>query len=392
MMKRRGFIRRFIFVTSFLSALSVAIVSMTLFIWQQTDEGRLPAKTAVVLHAINNNLVSLDINIRPPKIVTGESGSPSLLREDITIPVQGGSQIPARIYRPSGDGPHPIVIYYHGGAFLEGFGDLDTHNNIIRSLASRTNSIVIAPSYRVAPEYVFPTATEDSYSTLLWAQDNAASLKGDPSKISVAGDSAGGNLATVVSMMSRDRNGPSIASQVLLYPLTTFQDIPLASREAYDSGYYLLSRSVMYKARDSYTPDEWMWNHSYTSPLQADNLEDLPPALIVTAEFDPLRDEGEQYATRLHEAGVPVKATRYRGVMHGFVSFYEVMQSGRDGLQEASVFLRQVNNETLRIRDEYALQVKEPPKGFDKVRDHTEAFAIAAYLLGKSGADFLIVE
>ncbi|GAE35760.1 alpha/beta hydrolase [Halalkalibacter akibai] len=176
---------------------------------------------------------------------------------------------------------------------MEGYGNIHTHDNIVRSLAARTNSIVIAVGYRVAPAYPFPAAIEDSYDALVWAYTNAADLGGDPSSIAVAGDSAGGNIATVVTLMSRDRNGPGISAQALLYPLTTFADIEFDSRLKYDSGYYLLSRSVMMRARDTYTPDEAFWVHDYTSPLDADNLSNLPPAIVITAEFDPLRDEGE---------------------------------------------------------------------------------------------------
>ncbi|SER40979.1 alpha/beta hydrolase [Salipaludibacillus aurantiacus] len=377
-------------LTALFVASMLIIISVAVYLWQSTDEGRLPAKTAVVLHAINNNLVSLDINIRPPRIVTGGGGGGSpLLREDLYIPVQGDVQIPMRMYRPQGEGPFPIIMYYHGGAFLEGYGNIDTHDNIIRALAARTGSVVIAPSYRVAPDYIFPTAVEDSYSAIEWAVDHADTFNGDIDRLSVAGDSAGGNIATVTAMMSRDRDGPDILSQVLLYPLTTFKDVPFESREIYDSGYYLLSRQVMYRARDFYTPEEVMWTNPYTSPLHAEDLSGLPPALIITAEFDPLRDEGEAYAERLAEEGVPVRATRYRGVMHGFVSFYEVMQSGRYGLQETSSFLRQANQNTLQITDRYNLQVRQPPQGLDRVRDQTEAFAIAAYLIGRSGADLL---
>lgn len=386
----KPFFKHVFLISSLGIAILLIIISISVYLWQSTDEGRLPAKTAVVLHAINNNLVELDINIRPPRIVTGGGGGGSpLLREDLFIPVQGDMQIPMRMYRPQGEGPFPIIMYYHGGAFLEGYGNIETHDNIIKTLASRTNSIVLAPSYRLAPEYVFPAAVEDSYSALIWAETNAKSFYGDINRISVVGDSAGGNLATVTAMMARDRNGPNIISQVLLYPLTTFQDVPLESRDIYDSGYYLLSKQVMFRARDLYTPDEVMWSNPYTSPLQADDLSNLPPALVITAEFDPLRDEGEAYAKRLAEFDVPVRATRYRGVMHGFVSFYEIMQSGRYGLQETSSFLRQANQGTLQMADQYELQVRQAPQGLDRVREQTEAFAIAAYLIGRSGADLI---
>ncbi len=363
-------------------------IAVAVYLWQSTDAGRLPAKTAVVLHAINNNLVSLDIDVSPPRIVSGGGAENPLLREDIYVPVQGEVQIPVRMYRPQGDGPYPIIMYYHGGAFLEGYGSIETHDNIVRAIAARTQSIVLSVGYRVAPEHIFPAAVEDSYAALQWAERNATTFNGNPETISVAGDSAGGNVATVMTLMSRDRGGPEITSQVLFYPLTTFQDVEMASRDLYDSGYYLLSRQVMYRARDLYAPEEMMWSNPYTSPLHAEDLSELPPTLIITAEFDPLRDEGEAYAERLAEFDVHVRATRYRGVMHGFVSFYEVMQSGRYGLQEASSYLRQAHRGALQ-ESPYQLQVRQAPQGMDRVREQAEAFAIAAYLLGRAGANLL---
>ncbi|PTL40301.1 alpha/beta hydrolase [Alkalicoccus saliphilus] len=373
-------------------SLLLLIITGAVLLWQTTDEGRLPAKTAVVLHAVNNNLVDLDINVKPPRIVSGGTeGEAVLLREDIFIPVQGDAQIPVRIYRPRGEGPFPVVLYFHGGAFMEGYGGLNTHDNILRYTASHTGSVVIAPAYRLAPENIFPAAVEDGYTALEWTEENAESLKGDPDKISVMGDSAGGNIATVITQMARDRDGPEVAAQVLFYPLTTFRELPLASREVYDSGYYLLSRSVMHQAREAYAPEEWMWKHPYSSPLHAEDLSGLPPALIITAEFDPLRDEGEQYAEKLSGDGVLVQGSRYRGVMHGFVSFHEVMQSGRNGMQEAVVFLRRAESGNFGSSD-YTLNIKEPPQGLSRIREQTEAFAIAAYLLGRSGADLIIRE
>lgn len=380
----KSMIKKFFFIGSLTMTTIVILIAISVYLWQKTEEGKLPAKTAVVLHAINNNLVNLDINIRLPKFLTGRGNGNQLIKEDLFIPVEDGEEIPIRIYRPNGKGPYPIVLYYHGGAFMEGYGNIDTHDNIVRSLTARTKSVVIAPGYRVAPDYIFPTAIEDSYAALNWAFEHAESFHGDVERISVVGDSAGGNIATVVTLMARDRQGPNITSQVLLYPLTTFLDIDFESRNIYDSGYYLLSRSVMYRARELYTPEEDMWYSPYTSPLHAENLSDLPPALIITAEFDPLRDEGEAYAKRLVEFGTPVKATRYNGVMHGFVSFYEVMKSGQYGMREIASFLNKAHSGNLHIQNDFHLQVKETPEGFDKVRDQTEAYAIAAYLIGKS--------
>ncbi|MBB5173661.1 alpha/beta hydrolase [Texcoconibacillus texcoconensis] len=378
---------KFFFVGSLLVAAMFIVIALAVHIWQTTDEGKLPAKTAVILHAVNNNLVSLDIDIQPPQFLSRSSGGGNpLLVEERYVPVKDDGQIPVRMYRPQGEGPFPVILYYHGGAFMEGYGNIETHDNIVRSLAARTQSVVISVGYRLAPDYVFPTAVEDSYAALLWAKEHAEDFQGDPSSIAVAGDSAGGNLATVTAMMSRDRNGPDLTAQVLFYPLTTFRDIELESREIYDSGYYFLSRQVMYLARDLYTPNEMMRSNPYTSPLHADDLSGLPPALVITAEFDPLRDEGEKYAQKLADDEVPVQATRYRGVMHGFISLYEIMQSGRYGLQEASAFLRQAQEGEIEQMP-YQLQVRQPPQGMDRAREQAEAFAIAAYLLGRTGVD-----
>lgn len=354
----------------------IGYIALSVHSWTITDEGRLPPKTAVLLHAINNNIVTSDM--KPPKFLT-QPRPATIAREDIVLSVREGGEISGRVYYPKSEGPHPVILYYHGGAFMEGYGNLETHDNIIRALAVRTNSVVIGVSYRVAPQHAFPTAVNDSYDALLWAYENVSEFNGDPNRIVVAGDSAGGNLATAVALMARDFTGPKIAAQVLLYPLTTFQDIPLQSRIIYDSGYYLLSRGVMYRARDLYTPMEEMWFSPYTSPLNAEDLGDLPPTFIITAEFDPLRDEGEMYGERLAEFEVPVKHLHYEGVMHGFISFYEVLNLGEHGLKETVSYLRTVFDE-------------EPPTGFEQtvvtrlkgteaIREYIEAYAIAAFLL-----------
>lgn len=260
-------------VTAAVVGLSLIVFALGIIIYVQhlshTEAGKVPLKTAVLLHAVNQNLVTADMRV--PNFLAVPATT-TFTSEMITIPVSDGTEIPAKIYSPLADGPHPIILYYHGGAFMEGYGNIHTHDNIVRALAARTNSIVIAVGYRVAPEHPFPAAIEDSYEALLWATDQAEALGGDRNKIAVVGDSAGGNLATVVSLMSRDRNGPELRAQALLYPLTTFQDEEFLSRETYDSGYYLLSRNVMLRARDAYTPDQATWSLPYTSPLNAEHF------------------------------------------------------------------------------------------------------------------------
>lgn len=355
-------------------------VILSVHYWSITDEGRLPPKTAVILYAVNNNIITSDM--KTPKFFV-KSSPATIAREEITMPISEDISIFGRVYYPKSEGPHPIIVYYHGGAFLEGYGNIDTHDNIIRALSARTGSVVIAVGYRVAPEYIFPTAVEDSYATLLWAYEHAKRWNGDKKRIAVAGDSAGGNLATAVALMARDEQGPSIVAQALLYPLTTFQDLPLQSRIMYDSGYYLLSRSVMSRSRELYTPLEEMWLSPYLSPLNAENLADLPATLIITAEFDPLRDEGEQYAQRLAEEGVPVRHLHYQGVMHGFISFYEVMELGEHGLAETALFLRQAFHETDDIPEQFEQKIIRGNQGVKRVREYIEAYAIAAFIIIK---------
>lgn len=355
-------------------------VILSVHYWSITDEGRLPPKTAVILYAVNNNIITSDM--KTPKFFV-KSSPATIAREEITMPISTDISIFGRVYYPKSEGPHPIIVYYHGGAFLEGYGNIDTHDNIIRALSARTGSVVIAVGYRVAPEYIFPTAVEDSYATLLWAYEHAKRWNGDKKRIAVAGDSAGGNLATAVALMARDEQGPSIVAQALLYPLTTFQDLPLQSRIMYDSGYYLLSRSVMSRSRELYTPLEEMWLSPYLSPLNAENLADLPATLIITAEFDPLRDEGEQYGQRLAESGVPVRHLHYQGVMHGFISFYEVMELGEHGLAETALFLRQAFHETDDIPEQFEQKIIRGNQGVKRVREYIEAYAIAAFIIIK---------
>ncbi|WP_017727507.1 alpha/beta hydrolase [Halalkalibacterium ligniniphilum] len=372
---------RNVFLTTFALLLFFCLITILLVEnWTHTEAGKVPVKTAVLLHAINHNLVTPDM--KPPKMFTSSGASTSYTRDMISIPVSDGSTIPARIYQPKAEGPHPIIMYYHGGAFLEGYGDINTHDNIVRSLAARTQSIVISVGYRVAPAHPFPTAIEDSYEALVWAVQNAHSINGDSEKIAVVGDSAGGNIATVVSLMARDRNGPELAAQAMLYPLTTFKDTPFQSRESYDSGYFLLSRNVMLRAREYYTPLKEMWDSPYTSPLDAKQLNRLPPALIITAEFDPLRDEGEAYGKRLADSGIPVEAVRYNGVMHGFVSFYEVMQRGDHALHHTAMYLKRAFHGEV-SHSPYRLMVYGEPSTQEALQDRVEAYAIGGFLIGK---------
>jgi acetyl esterase/lipase len=248
-------------------------------------------------------------------------------------------EIPVRIYTPEGNPPMGVLVYYHGGGWV--LGDLESHDRVCRALANKAGCVVVSVDYRLAPEHVFPAAADDCYAATKWVAENAASLGADPARLAVGGDSAGGNLAAAVSMMARDQGGPAIAFQLLFYPVTDAAlDTPSYKEFAGDG--YVLSRADM----------EWFWNsylgpdsdaektNPYACPLRAKNLAGLPPALVMTASHDPLRDEGERFAQRLISAGVKVTCTRYEGVTHGFISFADALDKGKAGQQQAADALK----------------------------------------------------
>ena len=246
-------------------------------------------------------------------------------------------QIAARVYTPEGSPPMGVLVYFHGGGWV--LGDLESHDHVCRALANGAGCVVVSIDYRLAPEHVFPAGAEDCYAATKWVAENAAALGADASRMAVGGDSAGGNLAAVVSMMARDRGGPAINFQLLIYPVTDCAlDTPSQKEFAADG--YALSRADM----------EWFWknyldpgvekNNPYACPLRAKNLKGLPPALVLTASHDPLRDEGERFAERLIAAGVKVTCTRYEGVTHAFISFADALDKGKEGLRQAADGLR----------------------------------------------------
>ena len=242
----------------------------------------------------------------------------------------------ARIYSPDGQCPLPILVFFHGGGWV--IGDLETHDATCRALAIGAGCVVVAIDYRRAPEHKFPTAAEDCFAATQWVALNAASLGGDPSRIAVGGDSAGGNLATVVAQMAADRGGPVLRYQLLIYPVTD-HSFETASYKNYADG-YLLTKETM----------EWFWNHylnspsdginPYASPLRSQRLSHLPPAWVLTAEYDPLADEGTAYARKMNEAGVSVEHTEYKGMIHGFFSFGHILDQGRQAIADACTRLK----------------------------------------------------
>lgn len=260
--------------------------------------------------------------------------------EDIIIPGPDGNSIPLRIYTPEGMGPFPVLLFYHGGAWV--LGNLPgADDNHCTALASQTSCIVVSVDYRLAPEYPYPAAPEDCYTAIRWVAEKAHTFKGDGRRIAVSGESAGGNLATVVTLMSKNRGGPNISLQVLFYPATNVASgTDTESQRQFGEGFWL-RRSDIEGARALYVPDEKNWTDPYVSPLLAKSLKGLPPALIITARCDPIRDEGEAYAERLQQEGVSVKCICYEDMIHGFIFLFRSAKSTRRALEDASTALRE---------------------------------------------------
>ena len=228
------------------------------------------------------------------------------------------------------------MVYFHGGGWV--VCDLDTHDVICTALARRAGAVVVAVDYRRAPEHRFPAAVTDCYSASLWVVEHAAELGIDPLRITVGGDSAGGNLATVVCLKARDEGGPRFALQALVYPVTDLSSFDTPSYTEFAEGHHLTKASM-----------EWFRGHylassdghdPYASPLLAKDLSGLPPALVLTAECDVLRDEGEAYARRLQQAGVRVKLTRYSGMIHPFFSLSGAIPRAFDAFDEVADAVR----------------------------------------------------
>jgi acetyl esterase len=245
--------------------------------------------------------------------------------EDRLIPGPD-AQIPVRLYAPQGRAPFPVLVFFHGGGFV--IGSIELYDEFCRALANGAGSIVISVGYRLAPEHKFPAAVEDCYAATKWVAENARAIGGDSTRIAVGGDSAGGNLASVVALMARDKGIVPLVLQLLMYPATDLAHDTLSAQE--NANDYFLTRGDMLWFRSLYLRSDADRNNPYASPLRAQDLQGLPPALVITAEYDPLRDEGEAYAARLREAGVTTKCTRYSGMIHGFLSLpFDQAKKGR---------------------------------------------------------------
>ncbi|WP_246027640.1 alpha/beta hydrolase [Lysinibacillus antri] len=241
---------------------------------------------------------------------------------DQWITVRDGEQIKIRLYRPIGEGPFPVIIYYHGGGWV--LNSIETSDASCQMLASMTNSIVVSVDYRLAPEYKFPIPMYDAYDVFLWVTKNIQAIHGIPEKISVMGDSAGANLATVVTLQAKQANGPTIASQILLYPVTELTyDSP--SYYEFAEGYGLNKKDMEWFG-NYYLEEDSQKNNPYVAPLKAKDVTGLPAALIIVAENDVLRDEGIAYGDYLKSSGVYVEQLMAKGLIHSFFTKNEIFQ------------------------------------------------------------------
>jgi acetyl esterase len=267
--------------------------------------------------------------LEPPAVPIGKI-------ENLTMPGPAGT-LKLRVYTPVADGGAslPGLVYFHGGGWV--IGDLDTHDALCRNLANEAGARVVAVDYRLAPEHKFPAAAEDCYAAVKWIEQNAGRLGIDANRIAVAGDSAGGNLSAVICLMARQKGGPRIVFQLLIYPVTQWK-AETGSMNAFAEGYFL-EKKAMHWFFDQYAagadPNDWR-----LSPLAASDLSGLPRAHVVTAGFDPLRDEGKAYADKLNRAGVAATYVDYPGMVHGFFNMSGVVPVAKTAIAEAAKALR----------------------------------------------------
>ena len=264
---------------------------------------------------------------------------PDVAVADRTIPGPAGD-IPIRTYTPAGDGPFPVLVFLHGGGWT--IGDLDTHDHPARTLCAEAGVVVVSVDYRLAPEHPFPAALDDAWAAVRWVAEHGDEVGADARRLAVGGDSAGGNLAAVVALRAREEGGPEIALQLLVYPAV---DMRRGNEERYPSlrdnaEGYILTLDTMYWFGDNYIPDDALRLDWRVSPLLADDHAGLPPALVITAEFDPLRDEGAAYARALEDAGVPVTHTLYEGTIHTMYQLAPFIPAGAAALSESAAALR----------------------------------------------------
>lgn len=269
--------------------------------------------------------------LEPPGLAIGKV-------ENTSFQGPSGDQIKLRVYTPvaGGGAALPGLVYFHGGGWV--IGDLDTHDALCRTLANETGARVISVDYRLAPEHKFPAAVDDAYAAVKWIESNASKLGIDPNRIAVAGDSAGANLSAVVSLMAKQKGGPHIVFQLLIYPATQMRS-NTDSMKAFAEGYFLERQTIDWFF-DQYVPAGTDQNDWRVSPLAATDLSGLPRAYVVTAGFDPLKDEGKAYADKLNHAGVAAVYVDYPGMVHGFFNMSGVLPQAREAIADAAKAVR----------------------------------------------------
>ncbi len=266
---------------------------------------------------------------------SGGEAEPVYEVTDLMISGPGGD-LPLRLYRPSSERPLPALLYFFGGGWV--LGTIDTADGVSRSLANSSGALVAVVGYRLAPEHPFPAAIDDCYAAVRWVAEHAAQVGADPARLAVGGDSAGGNLAAAVALRAR-AGGPPLAGQLLVYP-NTDQLADDQSMRAADDPFLFNRRSVAWY-RQHYLADPADAANPLASPLRSESLAGLPPALVITAEYDPLRDQGEAYARRLADDGVQVELSRYPGMAHGFFTMAGAVDASRSAIAEAASRLRE---------------------------------------------------
>jgi acetyl esterase len=272
----------------------------------------------------------LTVDMRSPDTIV-----PVRETRDLEVPGATGP-LAARVYRPEAELPLPTIVFLHGGGFV--IGDIETHDNQCRMVCREVGAVVLSVAYRLAPEAPFPAGVEDCVAATRWAAEHVAELGGDADRLALAGDSAGGNLAAVVAQVARDAGGPKLAAQLLIYPATDFAG-DYASRSENAEGYFLTRADLEWFA-DHYIGEGSDLTDRRLSPVHGEDLSGLPPAVVVTAEYDPLRDEGEAYARALARAGVPVTLRRYDGLIHGFFDLSALSPAAADAARDACRELR----------------------------------------------------
>lgn len=249
------------------------------------------------------------------------------------------STLSLRIYQPPGDGPHPVIVFFHGSGFV--VLDLDTHDDMCRRLCAGSFCVVVSVDYRLAPEHKFPAAPDDCLAATRWAAAHAHEFKGDASRMAVAGDSAGGCLAAVTALRIRDEGGPTLRAQLLWYPVTDYPTQPTDSYRTFSSGFGLTHAGMQW-FWDQYLEDISSADNCHASPLRTRDLNGLPSAYIAVAEFDVLRDEGDAFARRLMAAKVPTETRRWAAMNHGFLKYTGVIEEADDAMADACTWLKQV--------------------------------------------------